>query len=230
MKLGILFSGGKDSCLALAKALEFGHEVVCLINIVSENKASYMFHTPNVEYVKMQAEAIGLPLIQMKTKGKKEIELKDLEKAVKMMVSKYKIEGIVTGAIASVYQAQRVQKICNKLKIECFNPLWQRDQRELLEELLDKKFEIVIVGVFAYGLDEGWLGRVIDKKTIDDLILLSNKYRFNLAFEGGEGETFVLWAPFFKKRIEIVHARKEVQKDNTGVLEIEELKLVDKEK
>src|SRR3989338_832100 len=95
MKLGVLFSGGKDSCLALQKAKDYGHKVVCLINIVSENKASYMFHTPNVEFTQTQADAIELPLIQIITKGKKEIELKDLEKAIKLAVKKYKVKGIV---------------------------------------------------------------------------------------------------------------------------------------
>jgi ABC transporter with metal-binding/Fe-S-binding domain ATP-binding protein len=228
MKLGILFSGGKDSCLALAKALEFGQEVACLINLVSENKASYMFHTPNVVYAKIQAEAIGLPLIQVRTKGKKEAELKDLEKAVTLAVQKYKIEGVVTGAIASVYQAQRVQRICNTLKIECFSPLWQRNQKDILHELLEKRFEVIIVGVFAYGLDEGWLGRKLDKKVIAELVTLSEQYKINIAGEGGEFESFVLDAPFFKKRVQLVRAKKEVQDDNSGVLEIKELRLVKK--
>src|SRR3989344_7165791 len=220
MKLGVLFSGGKDSCLALQKAKDYGHKVICLINIVSENKASYMFHTPNVEFSKIQAEAIGLSLVQITTKGKKEIELKDLEKAIKLAVSKYKIEGIVTGAIASVYQAQRVQKICNTLEIECFCPLWQRNQEELLKELVEKKFQVIIVGVFAYGFDDSWLGKNLDKKSISELIKLQEKYKINVAGEGGEFESFVLDAPFFKKRIEIVHAKKEIQSDNSGVLEI----------
>jgi diphthine-ammonia ligase len=228
MKLGVLFSGGKDSCLALQKAKDYGHNVVCLINIVSENKASYMFHTPNVEFSKIQAEAIGLPLVQIKTQGKKEIELKDLEKAIKLAISKYQIEGVVTGAIASVYQAQRVQKICNKLKIECFCPLWQRNQEELLEELVEKKFKVVIVGVFAYGFDDSWLGKTLDKKIIIDWLELQGKYKINVAGQGGEIESFVLVAPFFKKRIEVVHAKKEVQPDNSGVLEIKELRFVKK--
>ena len=147
-----------------------------------------------------------------------------------MAILKYEIEGVVSGAIASVYQAQRVQRICNKLKIECFNPLWQRDQNVLLDELLEKKFSVVIAGVFAYGLDENWLGRKIDTSAVKDLMKLEEKYHINPCGEGGEFESFVLDAPFFKKRIAIVHAKKEVQKDNSGVLEIEELKLIDKNK
>jgi uncharacterized protein (TIGR00290 family) len=86
----------------------------------------------------------------------------------------------------------------------------------------------VIVSVFAYGFDESWLGRKLDKNVVQDLLKLDEKYHVNPCGEGGEFESFVLDAPFFKKKIEIMHARKEVQKDNTGVLEIQELRLMEK--
>ena len=142
-KLGVLFSGGKDSCLALHLAKKAGHEISCLIAIASENKESYMFHCPSILRVKKQAEVLEIPLILKKTKGEKEKELEDLEEAVAEAKEDYKIEGIVTGAVESVYQSSRIQKICNKIGIECFNPLWQKDQFELLEELIKSRFEII---------------------------------------------------------------------------------------
>ncbi|MBT3984960.1 TIGR00289 family protein [archaeon] len=204
MKLGVLFTGGKDSCYALYKARE-KHDVVCLISIISENKESFMFHTPNIEITDLQAKAIGLPLLKQVTKGEKEKELKDLEIAIENAVKKYKIEGIVTGAVESVYQATRVQKICNKLGLGCFNPLWKRNQEELLKEIVDEKFKVIISGVFAYPLDFQWLGKVIDKDMIERLIDLSHgKYEISPTGEGGEYESTVLDAPFFKKEIEII--------------------------
>ena len=143
MKLATLFSGGKDSCYATYLAKKQSYEISCLISIVSENKESYMFHTPSIEKTKKQAKVMKIPIVIQKTKGKKEDELKDLEKAIKKAIKEYKIEGVVTGAVGSTYQASRIQNICNKLKIECFNPLWQKNQIELLEELVKNKFEIV---------------------------------------------------------------------------------------
>lgn len=78
MRLGVLFSGGKDSTLALHKAGE-KEEVVCLITIFSQNKESFMFHTANIDITALQAEALGLPLVQKVTAGKPEEELEDLE-------------------------------------------------------------------------------------------------------------------------------------------------------
>mgnify|MGYP002064616541 CR=1 FL=1 len=140
MKLAILFSGGKDSVYSAWLAQKKGNELSCLISIVSENKDSFMFHTPSIKKTKKQAEVMNIPLIVVKTKGEKEDELKDLGKAIASAKKKYKIDGVVTGAIQSVYQSSRIQKICDKLNLECFNPLWQKDEFEYLEELLKNKF------------------------------------------------------------------------------------------
>ena len=153
MKLGILFSGGKDSVYSAYLAKKTGNKISCLISIFSENPESYMFHTPLIKKTKIQAQVMSIPLIIQKTKGEKEIELQDLEKAIKKAKDKYKIQGIVTGAIHSIYQSSRIQKICNKLNLECFNPLWQKSEIEYLTELIKNKFKVIIVGVFAYPLN-----------------------------------------------------------------------------
>ncbi len=203
MRLGVLYSGGKDSTLALYLAKGYGYEVSCLISLISENKDSYMFHTPSISKTKLQASAMGIPIILQKTKGKKEIELNDLEDAIKIAIKKYKINGIVTGAVESVYQSSRIQKICDKLKLECFNPLWQKDQFELLEDLIKNRFEIIITSVAAFPLDKSWLGRKIDRKFVEDMKILNEKCKINPAGEGGEFETFVLNCPMFKKRLKV---------------------------
>ena len=88
-----MFSGGKDSTLALHKALE-KEEVACLITLFSENEESYMFHTPNVSLTRLQAEALDLPLVEWVTKGEKEVELADLEAAIAQAIKEYKLEAL----------------------------------------------------------------------------------------------------------------------------------------
>jgi diphthine-ammonia ligase len=207
MKLGVLFSGGKDSCFACYLAKKYGYDISCLIAIVSENPYSYMFHTPLIEATKKQAEAMNIPLIKQNTKGKKEIELIDLKKAIKTAKEKYSIEGIVTGAVESVYQSTRIQKICDKLGIECFNPLWQKDQIELLNDLIKYRFEVIISGVFAFPLDKRWIGRKIDSQFIKDIQKLKDQLQVNPAGEGGEFETFVLDSPLFTKPLQIKESK-----------------------
>jgi diphthine-ammonia ligase len=226
MRLGVLFSGGKDSTLALHYAKE-KEEVACLITLVSENKESYMFHTPNIDITILQAQTLGLHQITKITKGKKEEELSDLEDAIAQAAKEYQIEGVVTGAIESVYQAERVQHICYRLGLWCFNPLWKRDQKALLNELLEKKYNVIISGIFAYPLDEKWLGKQIDSKIVDSLIGLNQKYGISPSGEGGEIETTVLDAPLFKKKIEILNYTTDA-KGNSGVLNIKQARLVPK--
>jgi diphthine-ammonia ligase len=201
MRLAVLFSGGKDSTHAAWLAKEFGHNISCLISIWSENKDSFMFHTPSIEFTKKQSELMDIPLIVQVTKGKKEVELVDLEKAIRLAKEDFGVEGIVTGAVESVYQATRVQEICNDLGLEVFNPLWQKDQIELLYELVEKKFEVVLTGVAAYPLDKDWIGKKIDKKFILEVKKLQKEFGFNPAGEGGEFETLVVNCPMYKKRL-----------------------------
>jgi diphthine-ammonia ligase len=226
MKLGVLFSGGKDSTLALHMAAE-KEQVTCLVTVLSKNPESYMFHTPNIRITALQAEALGLPLISRVTEGEKEEELKDLEHAITEARNQHEIEGVVTGAVESVYQAERVQRICNRLGIWCFNPLWKRNQRQLLEELIEKRFNAVISGIFAYPLDETWLGKQIDRELIDRLVELEKEFGISPSGEGGEIETTVLDAPMFKKRIEVLNHTVKAR-GNSGVFTITKARLVQK--
>jgi asparagine synthase (glutamine-hydrolysing) len=204
MRLGALFSGGKDSTFAIFLAKKQRHDILCLISVFSENPDSYMFHTPSISQVKKQAERMNLPIIIKKTRGEKEVELEELEEVINKAKEEYSIEGIVTGALQSVYQASRIRKICDKLNLECVNPLWRKDQFELLEDLIKNRFEVIITGVAAYPLDKSWLGRKIDRKFIEDVKKLNREFKINPAGEGGEFETFILNCPLFKKPLKIV--------------------------
>ena len=200
MKLGVLYSGGKDSTLAMLKASQY-HTISCLITLVSRNKESYMFQTPNVHMTNLQAVALDIPLVRVETPGEKEEELVQLKEAIAEAKERYKIEGIVTGAVKSTYQASRIQKVCHELNVWCFNPLWLMDQVDLLKDVVKSGIVAMISGVFAEPLDETFLGKKIDKKMVKKLEEAAKSHGINPAGEGGEIETTVLDAPGFKKKI-----------------------------
>jgi len=226
MRLGVLFSGGKDSTFALHMAAEH-EQVACLITLVSKNKESYMFHTPNIDLTKLQAEALGIPLIERVTEGRKEEELEDLEQAIAEAIARFNIEGIVTGAVESVYQSTRIQRICQRLNVWCLNPLWKRNQKELLEELIQKRFKVIISGVFAYPLDASWLGKQLTIDVVEKLVELEKEFGISPSGEGGEIETTVLDAPMFKKKIEVLDYEVDA-KGNSGVFTVKKARLVSK--
>lgn len=221
MKVAVLFSGGKDSTYATYLTKKMGADVKCLITVYSKNKESYMFHTPSINQVKKQAEVMNLPLVTTETEGIKEEELKDLANIIKKVKDKYKIDTIVTGALYSDYQASRIRKICDNLKLKCFNPLWHKDEVSYLKELIDNNFKVIITGVFAYPLDNLWLGRVIDDKFISEVEKLSAQYKIHAAGEGGEFETFVLNCPLFKHELKIKSFKDVKEGKNAWRREIE---------
>ena len=220
MKLGVLFSGGKDSTMATWLAKKEGHEIACLITLHSENPDSYMFHTPSIKRTETQADVMGLPLITKDTKGVKEKELEDLEDIIKKAKEKYKIHGIVTGALHSDYQASRIKKICDRLGLQCVNPLWHKDEFQYLQDIIKNKFKVIIIGVSAYPLSASWLGRVINEDFIIDVTKLHEKYKIHVAGEGGEFESFVLDCPLFKRPLKFIGANF-TGEDNSWKMEIE---------
>ncbi|MHA1778619.1 MAG: diphthine--ammonia ligase [Candidatus Heimdallarchaeaceae archaeon] len=205
MRLAALFSGGKDSTYALYKVLKEGHEIVQLVTILPKRLDSWMFHRPCIELTKLQAEAMEIKHTMKETEGEKEKELEDLIDVLRKIKKNYEIDGVVSGAVASNYQKQRIDGICKRLGLKSVTPLWKMNQEELLREEVASGFRIVITSVSTAGLDKSWLGKEIDNKNVERLIELSRKYRFNPAFEGGEAETFVTDGPMFKKRIQLAN-------------------------
>lgn len=226
MRLGALFSGGKDSCLAIYKA-RFSHDVVCLINLVPKSVESVLFHFPNAWVTKFQAKAMGLPIIQLKTGDDEERGLMDLFRALRLSIKRFGIKGIVTGVVRSRYQASRIQGLCDKLGLWCFNPLWLKGPEEILNEVLNEGFIAMITGVFAYPLDKSFLGKIITANIAEKLLEMGRKYGFDAAGEGGEIETTVLDGPIFKKRIEVTDYEISYR-EYSGVLLIKSLKMIPK--
>lgn len=224
MRVAVLATGGKDSALALHKALKKGYEVAFLACMIPAREDSYMFHYPNIHLIDMFAEAAGIPLVKAETSGLKEVEVEDL----KRLIAKLDVEGIVSGAIASNYQKTRIEQVCKQLNLECVNPLWHEDPQTILKEILDLKFDVIVTGVCAYGFDASWLGRRIDEETVNALIKLNRQHGVSLVGEGGEYETLVLDAPFFKKKIRIVEAEK-IWKNQRGYFLVRKAKLENKQ-
>jgi len=204
MRLAGLLSGGKDSVYAAHKAQTNGHTLTHIVTLHSENPESYMFHTVNTHITKLQAQAWGIPYVSAITKGIKEKELEDL----RAILEPLDIDGVITGAIASEYQAKRVTRLCEELDLQHYHPLWGLDRKKLLMNMLDAGMNIIITAVAAQGLDQTWLGQQLTPQTVNKLKRLSQKYHIDLCGEGGEYETIVIDAPWFTHSINIIRGEK----------------------
>jgi len=206
MRVAVLFSGGKDSIFSVFCALSSGWDAELITVLPGEE--SMMFHKPNLKYTQMQAKAMGLK--------HHFVESNDELDGVRNFLEKDRFDGVVSGAIASEYQKQRIDMLGEELGIPTFSFLWHKE-RQLLPEVLEY-FETYIVSVSAEGLGKELLGKPFKQ--------LETKYPIHPLLEGGEGETFVAYAPFFKKRIKIEKWR--IKWDGIrGEAEIERARLID---
>jgi len=202
MKLAALFSGGKDSTYAIYLAKKLGHSVDVLLTLYPHSSESHLLHYPNIEFTQLQAESMKTPqLIEETLSDDSENESKKLNNLISLAKEKYSINGIVHGGILSEYQKDNFSLICEKNQLKIISPLWNKEPESYMKELLNENFEYIISTVSSAGLNDSWLGRIIDKNGLDELQKLQKKFRFNLNFEGGEAETFVTNCPLFEKRL-----------------------------
>jgi len=218
-----LFSGGKDSTYAAYAAVQRGWELTHLLSIFPEDRDSMLFHVPNVHMTALLAEAMQRPLISELARAGEEGELD----ALRRIVRRVDVDGIVVGAIASDYQYERVNRVAEETGLRVFAPLWRHDPRRLLRDYLDSGLDIVFSSVSAEGLDASWLGRRWDASTIEDLLWLERTRGVHPCGEGGEFETLVLDGPLFHRRVEILRAESEWS-GTAGVWRVLDARLVPK--
>ena len=204
MKLACLFSGGKDSTYAIHLAQKQGHDVVCLLSIFPKSEESHLLHYPNLRWTKLQSESMKIPQLTTRSNSDDiDDELIAMENLLQNAKDQFQIDGLVHGGIKSKFQKEKFETLCLKLNLVSIAPLWETEPKKYMNELLDSDFNFMMMTVSSDGLDEQWLGELISKSDIEILNNLSNKFGFNLNFEGGEAETFVIDCPLFSNPIKI---------------------------
>jgi len=204
MRLAALFSGGKDSTLAIQLAEAMGHHVDYLITVKAASEESYYFHYPNIWVTSLQARAMDRRQIMVSARSvSRDDELQALRDAVELI--RDEVDGLLSGVNRSRSQHDSFQRLCEELGLKLLTPLWMRDPREVLEEVVSSGITAMIVGVAAMGLGRELLGKIIDHELINLLNSLSERYDVSMLGEGGEFETLALDSPLFKKRIEVLN-------------------------
>ena len=204
MKLACLFSGGKDSTYAIHLAKKQGHDVVCLLSVFPKSEESHLLHHPNLKWTKLQSESMNIPQLTIHSNADETSdELIVIEKLLQNAKDNFQIDGLVHGGIKSKFQKEKFETLCLKLNLVCIAPLWEMDPKKYMNELIDSNFDFMMITVSSDGLDDQWLGKLILKSDIAILNNLSDKFGFNLNFEGGEAETFVIDCPLFSNPIKV---------------------------
>ncbi len=227
LKALALYSGGKDSHYALLRAIESGIDVRALIIVISRREDSWMFHTINIKWTKLHAEAMGLPFEYIYVSGEKEVEVIELLEKIKSLARKYNVDAIVTGVVASMYQKKRIDYIAKEIGVKHIAPLWGEDPEKVLRNEV-ARLEFVITAVQSHGLGPEWLCSRITKDNIERFLRLCRKHKINPVGEGGEFETFIINSPLMKKKIVILEGEKKWFPAGFGYYIIKKAKLVEK--
>ncbi|MGB1364939.1 MAG: diphthine--ammonia ligase [Candidatus Poseidoniaceae archaeon] len=195
MRIAVLSSGGKDSSAAWWWAMCRGWDIVAIVTVDIQDGDSHMFQVPSTNWVEHQAQLADLPWVNVPASGSVEDEISALESAL----SDLEIDAIVSGALRSDFQKQRLECMSQRLNIHSFSPLWHQKPINHLSGMVEAGFQIMLTSVSCEGLDHSWLGHVLTKKSLNELHNLSKKHRFNVDGEGGEYETFVLGGPIWSR-------------------------------
>jgi predicted ATP pyrophosphatase (TIGR00289 family) len=224
MKVAILFSGGKDSIMAVDWALENNHDIEYLLSVKPNRTDCYLFHYATVEHTKLQAESLGLPHIYITCNVANPVEE---AKLVKSIISTKPVDAVVLGGIGlQETQIRSIKDVLEPLGIKVFAAHESYDHTNLMKEAIKKGYDIRITAVASDGLGKDWLGRKLDVETFNELVTLSEKYGFHIGGEGGYFDTFVCDGPIFNKQIELFNEKKVWEKTSGHI--VAEAKLLEK--
>ena len=199
------WSGGKDCCLALNRALSKGLDVSYLANMVSEDGQRSRSHGINASVLAMQSQAIGIPIVQQPTRDD------EYEANFKAMLRRFKEEGVTGGVFGDIdfnEHRQWIERVCRDADFTPYLPLWLEDQNKLLGEFIDAGFKALVIATNAEVLGEEWLGRRLDRDFLAQLDELSQSSNLTVCGEVGEYHTLVVDGPVFIKRLEILKSEK----------------------
>ncbi len=195
------WSGGKDCCFAMMKAMEQGHTPVVILNMMNENGMVSRSHAIPKAILEKQASMIDLPLVT-KPASWESYEAIFIE-TLRVLKSDYLIVAGVFGDIDLQAHRDWEEKVCSMVNIEAMLPLWKQNRKVLVHQMMDAGIETYIVSCNE-AMGEKFLGKRITK----ELVLKLERIGIDSCGENGEYHTLVVNMPLFKNRIEITFGVK----------------------
>jgi uncharacterized protein (TIGR00290 family) len=154
-------------------------------------------HGLSRELLQAQADAVGLP-IRFGAASWEGYE-DEMARAIAAGAAEFGTPAGVFGDIDIEHHREWVEGVCRRAGVEACEPLWQRDRRRLMGDLLAAGFEPVIVAVRDGTLPPELLGTTIDAGVVDELERLGS----DAAGENGEFHSLVIDGPLFRRPLAI---------------------------
>ncbi|TAM37873.1 diphthine--ammonia ligase [bacterium] len=199
MRVAGLWSAGKDSCFACYKAISMGHDLSVLFNFTDHEGKNSLSHGLTASLILKQAQLTGMPIVQKAMPKSSEAYREEFKALICTWKKKTGIGGIVFGDIYLKEHKDWIDAVCREVEVEPIMPLWNRDTKELILEIIDSGFKAMVVAVKADLLGKEWLGRIMDRKFIEEL-----KPGIDPCGEKGEFHTLVVDGPLFRESLKIL--------------------------
>jgi diphthine-ammonia ligase len=225
----------------LLKAVEkrIPRQVSNLLTLMIKNDSQMIWHELAPEIVAIQAQAMEIPIIQKETTWG---GFEDQIKATVRALDPKDVEGVVWGIrppdptlledsknlgdyIHLRAEKEWVYKICSDINVEPLLPLWAKTPEQVLTDLMDNGFEVIIVVVNPDYFSEEWLGRKIDRAFLKEIRRLHREK--GVPVGGDDYHTFVTDGPLFKKRLNVLQSKK-LDRNGYLILDITKVELVEK--
>ncbi|WP_157953595.1 Dph6-related ATP pyrophosphatase [Zobellella maritima] len=215
----ILWTGGKDSAMALYEAEREGYHIRCLVTFAPP-EPRFLAHP--LALIRMQARALGLPHHVLTIRAPFE---QGYEAGLRRLKEEMGIDCVVTGDIAAVNGSPNwIRERSRPVGMAVYTPLWGRDRHRLLQQLVELGFKVRFSCVDTRWLDAGWVGRELNKAAIAELRILGGLGELDLCGEQGEYHTMVVDGPGFAQGIDIL-AYSRCSADPLAYMDIHELAL-----
>jgi diphthine-ammonia ligase len=221
-KAFVSWSGGKDCCQAAYLASQEGFQIACLLNTVTHNKLRSCSHGLSSGLIRLQAEALGIPLVQPATISR------NYEAVFSSNLTKLRSSGFKYGIFGDIDfepHLEWITRVCSEAGVMPVLPLWHLHQEDIARDFIKQGFEAVVVATQADLIGEEWLGRIFDESFLKDLSDYDDE--ISPCGEAGEFHTLVIDGPLFKKRLNLENLEKE-KRSNHWYLKIGHCELLDR--
>ena len=189
-----MWSGGKDSALALARARERGLEVGCLLNVIDAATGRVRFHATRAELIAAQASALGIRLRQLAT------DWTGFEPSFRAALAELAADGytgVIFGDIHLVDVRAWYEERVRGAGLEHVEPLWGEEPLALVREFVTRGGRAVVTCCELAKLDERWLGRIIDPRFVEEIAAEP----IDPCGEKGEYHSFAFAGPLFREEV-----------------------------
>ena len=215
-KFAASYSSGKDSTLAVYRAIEEGMEPVSLILTQNNDPSISWFHGLSEEMTGELSKALDIPIERVVTSG--EAYAADFEKAL-IKCREKGAEVCVFGDIDIEGHLEWCTERCRNAGLTAYFPLWHRNREDVVREFIDSGFSTYLTVINSDVMDEKYIGQKLTYELLEEM----KEDGIDVCGENGEYHSFVTDGPLFSRPV-VVQFSKAKKESHYLVMDVEPVK------